>query len=191
MSCVSAVSPVDYLTMDQVDRVVSVLDDMNATDAHDVVTMIARTGLRGMELCRDLHWDNVWCSETGTARIDFRNKKSGTARVIPLSNLVADILWARRGNPGGPFISARPRAKLEAIAREFKAACVKAGVPKVTIHSLRRTFATTLIIGGASPVVVAAIGGWKLPTLLPLLHHTLTSSVMTQYHAAMNTTEQM
>ncbi len=129
-----------------------------------VILTAAMTGLRQSELL-GLRWRDI---DTDAHRIRVRNAYTrgehssrgksdlSTRRSVPVADrLLAELArWRSRTAYDSPSalvfahpLSGRPldRSKL---TRRFKEACAQAGVPVITFHELRHTFATTMAAKG-------------------------------------------
>jgi integrase len=129
-----------------------------------VILTAAMTGLRQSELL-GLRWRDI---DTDAHRIRIRNaytrgehssrgkSELSTRRSVPAADrLLAELArWRIRTGYDAPSalvfahpLSGRPldRSKL---TRRFKEACAEAGVPVITFHQLRHTFATTMAAQG-------------------------------------------
>jgi integrase len=129
-----------------------------------VILTAAMTGLRQSELL-GLRWRDI---DTDAHRIRVRNAYTrgehssrgksnlSTRRSVPVADrLLAELArWQTRTAYDSPSalvfahpLSGRPldRSKL---TRRFKEACAQAGVPVITFHELRHTFATTMAAKG-------------------------------------------
>lgn len=91
--------------------------------------------------------------------------KTGEARTVPLSpkaREIAEVLMSDASNPS-EFVFVNPKTKkpMRWIDDSFRTACVRAGVENLTIHDLRRTFATRLEERGVSETTIARLLGHK------------------------------
>ena len=117
------------------------------------------TGARRRELS-DLRWADVdfqWCS------ITLRDKVEGT-RTIPLTPYLAQLLAALPRRRDNPWVFSSPTAKDGRIVEPRYAhrdALVRAGLPHVSLHGLRRSFGTLTEWCEAPAGVVAQIQGHK------------------------------
>ncbi len=132
-------------------------------DIKDLVIFAVNTGLRQMELLT-----------LTLNQIDFKNKflildnqqhitKSKHVRSIPLNIKAMQVLTERqisRNNSELVFTFNGKALTPDYVTRRFKAYVIKAGLnPKLTLHSLRSTFASWLIQKGASITSVSKILG--------------------------------
>jgi integrase len=66
------------------------------------------------------------------------------------------------------------------IGRDLPAACLRAGVPRVTPNDLRRTFASWLIQAGVSNRIVAALLGHTTTRMVDLIYGQLSDAALAQ-----------
>lgn len=126
---------------------------------HDLVLTAMRTGLRLGEL-RALGWNDVDLARTtihvnrSYVRGQYESPKSNKVRRVPISQELKACLARRKQRTAGPLVFTAPgqdhplgehRMRL-ALARY----CKRAGVPRVSWHDLRHSFASQLVASGAS-----------------------------------------
>ncbi len=129
-----------------------------------LVLFMATTGLRWGEASA-LHWEDAdfmageaiirWGNDRGSL---ITVKTKGSNRIVPILPDVAE-LWVRR--PRCPFVFPTKDGKLHRgtpLKKVLDKACVRAEVPRVTAHGLRRTF-NNLARQGASLQVLKSITG--------------------------------
>ncbi len=96
------------------------------------------TGMRRGEIF-NLQWSDIdWQRKL----ITVKNTKAKRPRFVPLTPIAHDILHERKEDPA-PFNRVLDR-KLSAGFRPMQRICQRAEIPPVTLHDLRRTFATYL-----------------------------------------------
>src|SRR5262249_13876159 len=95
--------------------------------------------------------------------------KNGTSRTVPLNSTV---LMALQHLPRhGEFVFAKPNGKPYHAIRGFRAACQRAGLSDVTVHTTRHTFATRLVENGVDLRTVQELGGWATLSLIQRYAH--------------------
>jgi len=135
------------------------------------------TGMRRGELVK-LRWPEVDFG-TNTIRVFASTSKSKAQREIPMVPQLRDRLMAMEGeaaDPEGPVFANRDgRAWNNNLDRRFKRCLRRAGIDPsdVSLHTLRHTFATALILAGANIVPVSKLLG----------HATVTLTLNTYAHA--------
>jgi integrase len=113
-----------------------------------VVLLILNTGLRLRE-ATELKWEQVNLSDNEDRReITIRGKGRGEKkklRVIPLNDAAFDLLKGLRAvcNGKGKVFSGRGLSSW-AVGYNISKICDEIGLPDVTVHTLRHTFATRL-----------------------------------------------
>jgi integrase len=135
------------------------------------LTIALGTGLRAMELhalrpC-DLRQDGTWIEVRGDCN------KTGKSRMVPLrpevKNALVEQAASRNGDDATPYFAeyhiATPKTMLARICRELK-------IPRISIHDLRRTFATRCAQGGMYPKHLQLIlGHSKIETTMRFYVH--------------------
>lgn len=185
-----------YLTPDADRRLHAALQQLSEHGAalarlHADALLLARaTGVRIGEL-RDLELDCVHQIDDHGAWLKVPLGKLGTERMVPLdveTVTVLDRIAAHR-TPGRPLPhprTGRPsefllvhqgrRISAAALREELARACDTAGLPKITPHALRHTFATGLVNAGVS-----------LQALMQLLGH-VSAAMSLRYGRLFDTT---
>jgi integrase len=82
--------------------------------------------------------------------------------------LAALKLWSRYSNDDHPVFAARngkPLKHRNANRRGFEAAAAKAGIDRVSFHSMRHAFASRMIDRGISSTILAALMGHESSTI--------------------------
>ncbi|MBM4295057.1 MAG: site-specific integrase [Deltaproteobacteria bacterium] len=121
-----------------------------------IVETALLTGMRRGELL-SLKWEQV-----RNGFIYLTETKSGKARQIPINDRLAEVFREiRRGNQLKSefvFCDSQGRRFLE-VKRSFASACKRAGVEDFRFHDLRHTFASRLVMKGASLKAVQELLG--------------------------------
>lgn len=127
----------------------------NRPDLHFIVSLLLSTGLRRGEAAALTVGDIDF--ERGQIRVerayDFEAKKTkppknGRARYIPINGHLKHILRPLRGKKADEKVLPEGVDFQHLGARELQKACELAGVSKMTVHGLRHTFASHLVMGG-------------------------------------------
>jgi integrase len=127
------------------------------------------TGLRSGELVA-LKWENVDLSNSKinvrtswNSKVGFKSTKSGDERIVPINAELRSILRELKiQNLSGEYVLPRiPKWFEGEQARELKKFLILHGLPPVTFHNLRSSWATILLNNGVEPAKVMAMGGWK------------------------------
>jgi integrase len=116
------------------------------------------TGMRRGELL-SLKWEHI---RNGFIYLEAAMVKSGKGRQIPVNDRLAEVLKeVRRGNQFKSefvFCDSQDR-RFYAVKRSFTSACRRAGVEAFRFHDLRHTFASRLVMRGASLKAVQELLG--------------------------------
>jgi integrase len=141
---------------------VALLAACKASDSPDLypfVLFCLTTGCRKGEAAA-LLWRNV---DLGRRWAVFPTTKNGTARGVPLTQAVADLLRARARSDERVFPHDITSAWCTAVAA--------AGVADFRFHDLRHTAGSTLTMGGANAVEVATLLGHKTLDMVKRYSH--------------------
>jgi len=153
---------------------------------HLVYTLGLFTGMRPGEL-RAVQWDDIrdgvlHVRRTVAKRADQGvtvrdGTKRGKGRHIRLAAPVLDALerW-REVAPQGPYLWGEKPLPNMSWHRQHTALCEEAGVPRITLHEIRHTYATLQLQNGVHPKIVSEVlGHSKIEITLDLYTHVSTS----------------
>lgn len=159
----------EVLTLEEVESLLAAIDlgHRDGQRDHAIIEVLYSCGLRVSELCSlqlsDLYIDEGYMRVTG---------KGSRTRLIPISPRAVDDLqrWfverdkidPRPGEEGYVFISAERRQHLSRITvfHNLRVFAARAGITKtISPHTLRHTFATHLLEGGANLRVIQLLLG--------------------------------
>jgi integrase len=120
----------------------------------DLIEFLAYSGCRINEASR-VRWKDV---DEASGRIWVEPGKSGHGRHVPITPAMADLL--KRIRDGKRWVIASPNRLgyvliNQSCEESLEAACLKAGVQRMTHHSCRHLFATRAIESGAPVPTVA------------------------------------
>jgi len=146
------------LSTDEIERL---LGACPSTFWRALVFILVTTGLRRGEALA-LQWADVDL-DGGLVHIrctDTHRTKSGRNRVVPLVPAAVGLLRAFRAEGSGPYVfetegGSVPLRRL----REFRKIVKAAGIPACTLHDLRRTYVSSLAMGGVNQAVVQKLAG--------------------------------
>ena len=71
----------------------------------------------------------------------------------------------------GEYVFVKPNGSSYTSVRGFRSACQRAGLSKVTPHTLRHTFASRLLASGVDPIMATKLGGWSSIKMLDRYAH--------------------
>lgn len=126
---------------------------------HRLLTFLLGTGVRLGEAL-GLTWDMVDLSANTRAAIRLTKTKNGMPRRVPLPNKVRDLLVAMKAEApkGQPrvfvWVSGQDDdgndvvVPFNSVKRSFDTARVAAGLPDITLHTMRHTYASRLVMRG-------------------------------------------
>ena len=138
-----------------------------------LITIGCNTGLRiGAEFL-PLQWSNVDLVR-GTVTVEAAYSKSGEGRTVPLNSRAKAAFYALYEIRRGPFVLSKPNGEpYKDIDGAFKIARNGAGLEGtgVTIHTLRHTFASNLVMSGVDVETVRQYGGWSDLSLVQRYAH--------------------
>ncbi len=123
-------------------------------------------GMRSGEILA-LRWNQVdW--QANLIRLDKKQTKSKQARNGPLYGELRAFLEMAHAKPDrGETIVSWKGVKISETKRAWKAACKRAGVPRLYVHDLRRTAISNMINGAGIPEKTAMlISGHKTRSIL-------------------------
>lgn len=124
----------------------------------EIILTALKTGLRRGELqaldWSDINWSNrtltvrhAWCESKGALDTPKNNRE----RHVPLVDELYEMLARRKQTTGFVFADAKNRRfDSKELNRELGNACRGAGIREITCHVLRHTFASHLVMAGAS-----------------------------------------
>src|SRR5262249_44839359 len=133
----------------------------------EIIFTALKTGLRRGEL-KALNWSDInWHNKTLTVRHSWCESKKGLdtpksnrERQIPLTEELHSMLGCRKKDTGPVFLDETGKSfSTKKLNDEIAAACRRAGIKVVTCHILRHTFASLLIMAGASLKAVQELLG--------------------------------
>jgi integrase len=147
-----------FLTEAEIESLLKACTDLKTYSPHlrPLVETALHTGMRRGELL-GLQWEQI-----RNGFIYLTKTKSGKGRQIPINDRLAEVFReVRRGNQLKSefvFCDSQGRRFLE-VKRSFASACKRAGVEDFRFHDLRHTFASRLVMRGASLKAVQELLG--------------------------------
>jgi integrase len=138
-----------------------------------LITIGCNTGLRiGAELL-PLQWPSVDLMRD-TVTVEAAYSKNGESRTVPLNSRAKAAFQALFQMRQGPFVFAKPNGTpYKNVEHVFRKACKAAGLAGtgVSLHTLRHTFASNLVMAGVDLVTVQQYGGWSDLSLVQRYAH--------------------
>jgi integrase len=142
----------------------SVLNDETRIDrleGRDLVVVLLGTGARYSEIA-NLKWSDVHLGNKGISL--YRNKVENES-ILPMTDNVFDTLTARfktkRADQVYVFENSDKDGPRKYAPKFFVEACKRAKIAGITLHSLRKTFASRLVQGGLSLYDTSQLLGHK------------------------------
>lgn len=139
------------------------------------IRLALHTGCRRGELL-GLEWARV-DRRRRLLRLEAEHTKAGRRRVVPLNDEAGAALdgqreWLRRSSIASPWVfGLAPDRRITTVQKGFKAACRRAGIEDFRVHDMRHTFASWLVMAGASLYVVKDLLGHSSITVTERYAH--------------------
>jgi integrase len=148
-----------YLTDGEVARLLS--ECKHASHLWRVVFTVLNTGMRRKEVL-GLKWDQI-----RDGIIYLTDTKMSEPREIPVNDDLATMFKEIRRDKGlaSPYVFTWGGKKIKSVSYGLNAACRRAGIANFRFHDLRHTFASQLVIRGASLKEVQELLGHKTMTM--------------------------
>jgi integrase len=149
-----------FLAEPEIVALLQACDDLKTHSPHlrPLVETALLTGMRRGELL-SLKWEQI---SNGFIYLEAAMVKSGKGRQIPVNDRLAEVLKeVRRGNQlKSEFVFCDSQGRrFYAVKRSFTSACRRAGIEAFRFHDLRHTFASRLVMRGASLKAVQELLG--------------------------------
>ena len=127
-------------------------------ELYPVVATALHTGLRFGEILA-LEWGDVDLKRRQLRVVDSKNNDT---RVVPINEILYNVLSSMRGQDGKIFKSRRGEP-YRSVRTSFEKALKEAGIKNFTFHDLRRTFASWLAMEGVPMSTIGKLLGHKTP----------------------------
>ncbi len=165
----------DYLSPDECELLLRHADGVT----YEMLLTAIRTGMRQSEL-KGLQWSSIdWQTQSVAVRHTYceftkslGSPKSNRERHIPLDVDVYELLFRRKKSTGYIFLDdgGKPFSH-KRLTKQLTAVCQKAGLRRVTWHTLRHTFGSLLIMRGVPvPAVSTLMGHSNVATTMRYIH---------------------
>jgi integrase len=147
----------DFLSTEQIDDLLQVLSAWPCHESANIVRLLLFTGWRRSEVFA-LQWGDI---ESENRMVTHRNPKPGKSVTVPVSEVVLGILGGM--NKTADYVFPGKGGKMRV---DFKGPWERirkaAGLPRnITLHLLRHTFASHLIMAGESLFTVGRLLGHR------------------------------
>lgn len=159
---------VRFLTVEEIDLVLSVASPMIG----QIILTAIHTGLRRSELFRlewsDVDFDRGVITVTGKGKEHTKNYRD---REVPMTFALRECLLAKKRNGQWVFCHGDGSRFLEGVKNSIEAIVRKTGIPRFTMHDLRHTFASHLVMDGVDlPTVKMLMGHQNIATTMIYAH---------------------
>lgn len=134
-----------------------------------MIEFALETGLRMSEQL-GLRWSQVDLANR-TAWLHADQTKARKARSVPLSQKAVEIVRSMLGKHETHIFSYRGAPLLRINGRAWRSVRARAGLPEFRWHDLRHTWATRLVMSGASLQELQELGGWESPEMVRRYAH--------------------
>lgn len=167
---------VRWLTRDEAERLISAAS-LHARTPHlpCFIQLAINTGCRANELL-GLEWSRVDISRR-LVLLEARHTKTAKRRTIPLNDAAISALdelrlWQHNNYPGNPWVfPSRCDGHIRDLTIGFQASCKRAGITDFTVHDLRHTCASWLVMAGADLYAVRDLLGHSSVTVTEKYAH--------------------
>jgi integrase len=139
----------------------------------DVIVIGVNTGLRVASEVLTLTWADV-DFQRNLLSVQAAFAKAGKTRTVPLNSRAREILQRRKALSCSEYVFSKPNGQpYKSMDKLFTHACRDAGLAGtgLSLHSLRHTFASRLVMSGADLRTVQVLGGWKDLSLVQRYSH--------------------
>ena len=173
-----------YIDDDQLRRLLKVLHTHRNRPTCNVLLFLLSTGARLNEALTAT-WSQV-DRDNGVWVITALNSKSKRIRSVPLNDSAIQVLDSLDDSTEYLFVSHRTGTRLKSIHTGWKAIRELAGVPHLTIHQLRHSFASFLVNDGRTLYEVQQILGHSVPTVTQRYAHLSVKTLQSASQSASN-----
>jgi integrase len=139
----------------------------------DVIVIGTNCGIRIASEALTLTWDNVdFLRNQLTVNAAFA--KAGETRSVPLNSRAREVLVRLKTLSHSDYVFSKPNGlPYKSMDKLFTRACEDAGLAGtgLSLHSLRHTFASRLVMSGADLRTVQLLGGWRDLSLVQRYSH--------------------
>lgn len=126
-------------------------------DLHDFILLVLATGARRGSVLQ-MRWDEIdWQHELWTISNPKGRKATSTPIVVPLTRIAVSVLKSRPHL--NEWVFPGRKGHLTTVKKPWKAFIKRTGISDLTVHDLRRSFATQLgETGAATEIIGRALG---------------------------------
>jgi integrase len=139
----------------------------------DVIVIGTNCGIRIASEALTLTWNNVdFLRNQLTVSAAFA--KAGETRSVPLNSRAREVLVRLKTLSRSEYVFSKPNGlPYKSMDKLFTRACEDAGLAGtgLSLHSLRHTFASRLVMSGADLRTIQVLGGWRDLSLVQRYGH--------------------
>ena len=139
----------------------------------DIIVIGVNTGIRISAEGLGLQWADVDFSRN-LLSVPAAYAKNGQTRTIPLNSRARDVLARRKAQSRSAFVFSKPNGQpYKSMDKHLAKAVQHAGLSGtgISLHSLRHTFASRLVMSGADLRTIQECGGWADLSLVQRYSH--------------------
>jgi len=144
-----------------------------AEPLRSLIAIGTNTGLRIAAEALTLKWSDVDLAR-GILTVQAAYSKNGETRNIPLNSRANAALLHLKQSSRSEYVFSKPNGKpYKNMDKPFAKACEDAGLANtgVSLHTLRHTFASNLVMAGVDLLTVQQYGGWSDLSLVQRYAH--------------------
>ena len=139
----------------------------------DMIVIGTNCGIRIASEALTLTWADVdFLRNQLTVRAAFA--KAGETRCVPLNSRAREVLVRLKASGRSEYVFSKPNGlPYKSMDKLFTRACENAGLggTGLSLHSLRHTFASRLVMSGADLRTIQTLGGWRDLSLVQRYGH--------------------
>lgn len=139
----------------------------------DVIVIGTNTGLRIASEALTLTWPDV-DFQRNQLSVSAAFAKAGVIRSVPLNSRAREVLLRLKEQSRSNFVFSKPDGgRYRSMDKLLTKACQDAGLDGtgISLHSLRHTFASRLVMSGADLRTIQILGGWRDLSLVQRYSH--------------------
>lgn len=139
----------------------------------DVIVLGVNTGVRVASELLTLTWTDV-DFQRNQLTVQAAFAKAGETRSVPLNSRAREVLIRLKRHSHGVYVFAKPNGRpYRSMDKLLTKACQDAGLDGtgISLHSLRHTFASRLVMSGADLRTIQILGGWRELSLVQRYSH--------------------
>ncbi|MEO5956867.1 MAG: site-specific integrase [Nitrospiraceae bacterium] len=147
--------------------------DVAREPLRSLIIVGTNTGIRIGAEALTLQWSDVDLTR-GFVTVQAAYSKNGQTRNIPLNSRAKEAFRSLKGISRSDYVFSKPNGlPYKSMEKPFLKACEDAGLAGtgVSLHTLRHTFASSLVMAGVDLVTVQQYGGWSDLSLVQRYSH--------------------